>query len=318
MFQLSFPIPVSKDKIQLSDNVISIGSCFAESIGVNLKDYKFNVTTNPFGTIYNPISLSQLLSNEIEEGAVIEQNGIFYHWHAHGEVSALNKASLDTMIASKRSLFQDTLISADWLIITLGSAFAYRLKDSGRVVANCHKVPQTRFTKELLAVEDVIQKLGNTFELMSSRNPKLKIILTVSPVRHIRDGLIENNRSKARLIEVVQSLSWSSDRIKYFPAFEIMIDELRDYRFYSKDRVHPSNEAIEYIWSRFCETYFDEETSQFVKEWQSIRSALQHRPFHPQSKEHQAFIRSTVSKLKALSSKVDVSAEVSLLESQLL
>jgi lysophospholipase L1-like esterase len=317
MFKLTFPIPTSDDKILRSDSIVSIGSCFAGNMGINLRDSKFNVLSNPFGTIYNPISLSRLLIDDWDDSAVVEQKGVHYHWQAHGEVSDLSRQVLQVLVSERRSMLQKSLQSADWLIVTLGSAFAYRLKSSGQIVANCHKVPQSEFTKELLGVDEMITHLSQAIEYLTLSNPKLKVILTVSPVRHIRDGLVENNRSKSRLIEVAQ-LCDRADVINYFPAYEIMIDELRDYRFYTKDRVHPSEEAIEYIWNRFAETYFNEDTRYFINEWSQIRNALHHRPFHPKSKEHQAFLRSTISKLNELSNHVDVTIEVSLLERHLL
>lgn len=316
MFQLSFPITESPNKISLADSLILMGSCFADNVGDKLKAFKFNISSNPFGTIYNPLSLSQLLMDQVDPAAVVEQKGIYYHWQAHGEVSSLSQLGLDKLVDERRSLFQSKLKNADWLIVTLGSAFAYRLNVSGQIVANCHKVPQTNFSKELLSVVEMTDHLELAFNRLQNVNPKLKIILTVSPVRHVRDGLIENNLSKARLIEVAHSLS-KRDDISYFPAYEILIDELRDYRFYAKDRLHPSEEAVDYIWTRFSETYFDEDTKSFIKHWQSLQSALNHRPFHPSSPEHQTFIRATINKLNALSSLVDVSSEVSLLERQL-
>jgi hypothetical protein len=318
MFQLAFPIPPSSDKINHRDSLISMGSCFAENMGDVLKEYKFNVLSNPFGTIYNPVSLSELLMDDLLPEATVKQKGIYYHWQMHGQVSALSEEELKGIVQEKRNTFQEALQSANWLILTLGSAYAYRIKSTGQLVANCHKVPQTTFTKELLSVEEMSRKLIDIIEWLSSHKSKLKIILTVSPVRHVRDGLIESNRSKARLIESAHLLCDTSEIVSYFPAYEILIDELRDYRFYSKDRVHPSDEAIEYVWKRFEETYFDNETSQFIKNWSQIRSALNHRPYHPESPEHQSFLRATIDKLNALAGQVDVSTEVSLLERQLL
>ncbi len=295
-----------------------MGSCFADNIGSKLSDHKFNILSNPFGTIYNPISLCALLTDEIEESSVIENKGVFYHWQAHGEVSALNKEELLKTLNSKRQELKAVLQKTDWLIITLGSAFAYRLKSSQKFVANCHKVPQSDFTKELLSIEAMTESLSFAFHQLKTQNPSLNIIVTVSPVRHLRDGLVENNRSKARLIEVAHALKESNDWVTYFPANEILIDELRDYRFYAKDRVHPSEESIDYLWERFGETYFDADTASFVENWSQIRAALNHRPFHPTSPEHQKFIKSTIDKLSKLSSQVDVSKEVSLLQKQLI
>jgi hypothetical protein len=317
MFQLSFPIIPSVEKIHLNSRIVSLGSCFADNIGQMLTDHKFETLINPFGTIYNPVSLGQLLTDDVDEKAWVEWQGVYFHWQSHGELSAMSAHELRAVMADRRRQFQERLANADWLLITLGSAFAYRLKSSGQIVANCHKVPQAEFTKELLTAAEMYVALLDAIRDLVVTNPKLKTIITVSPVRHIRDGLVANNRSKARLIEVAQALSESSNNIIYFPAYEILIDELRDYRFFASDRVHPSQEAVEYIWSRFSETFFDEQTTTFIAEWQHIRRALQHRPFHPQSSAHQHFLRTTIAKLNDLSSQVDVTAEVSLLKSQL-
>jgi len=318
MFHLSFPVPQSVEKINLKNSIVAVGSCFADSIGAQLADYKFQVLSNPFGTIYNPLSLTQLLSDQIDEQAVVESQGVHFHWQAHGAVSALNARELHTIMHLRRQELQARLQTADWLIITLGSAFAYRLKSTGQVVANCHKVPQSQFTKELLSVQEMTDVLMLTVNKLAANNPRLKTILTVSPVRHIRDGLIENNRSKARLIEVAHVLCEQLKNVHYFPAYEILMDELRDYRFYANDRVHPSEEAVRYIWNRFSEAYFDDATRAFIADWRQIRSALQHRPFQPHAASHQQFLRSTLEKLNQLADKVDVHAEVSLLQKQLL
>ena len=318
MFHLKFPIPQSDSRITIGDTIVSLGSCFAENISRRLSENKFDCFSNPFGTIYNPTSICEILNNQIDERQIVENRRVYYHWQAHGEISELTKEKLLSAVSAKREALSKRLSSAEWLIITLGSAFAYRLKSSGKIVANCHKLPQVEFTKELLAIDFMKDQLHETFKNLRSQNPNLQIILTVSPVIHVRDGLIENNRSKARLIEVAQELSAKDSWVKYFPAYEIQISELRDYRFYAKDKVHPSEEAIDYIWGRFAQTYFDTGTQQFLKEWMQIRSAIDHRPFHPNSQEHQTFLMKTIERLNKLSDQVDVNNEVSLLEKQLL
>ncbi len=317
MFHLNFPIPESSDKISVKDSIVLIGSCFADNIGNKLEEHKFDCLSNPFGTIYNPLSISEILSDQIDKSRTIQNQGVFYHWQAHSKIAGLTEPELRDQISFKRRELQEKLQNAKWLIITLGSSFAYRLKSSGQIVANCHKVPQKEFTKELLEIEDMKAALSEALQNLRTLNPKLRTMLTVSPVRYFRDGLVENNRSKARLIEFVQTLSWTPDWIKYFPAYEIQMDELRDYRFYAKDRVHPSEEAIDYIWQKFQETYFKSETKAFVEEWRQIRASIDHRPIHPHSHEHQKFIKKTIDRLKRLSGQVDVSEEVSLLKKQL-
>jgi hypothetical protein len=318
MFYLDFPIPASPDKINIKDSMVLVGSCFADNIGSKLSGHKFNCLSNPFGTIYNPISICQILEDSFTPSRTTKSQDVFYHWQVHSRISALTENELSERMDTERKKLQARLLNANWLIITLGSAFAYRLNETGEIVANCHKIAQSAFTKELLSIEELERTLSSTLLKLTSKNPELRIILTVSPVRHFREGLVENNRSKSRLIEVVQNLSWEFDRIKYFPAYEILIDELRDYRFYAKDRVHPSEEAIDYIWQKFNETYFDQATRDFVKEWGQIRASINHRPIHPASDEHQKFLRKTILRLEKLSSTIDVTEEVSLLQKRLL
>lgn len=318
MFHLPFSIPPSKSQINFSDEIVFLGSCFADSIGDKLIENKFKTSSNPFGTIYHPLALFRILAGKIDPNSIVENQGIFYHWDAHGEVSTLEEPTLKSIVKKKQEQLQKQLHTANWLIITFGSAFAYRLKSSNELVANCHKVPSSEFDKELLSVQMICEKFQAIYKHLQEINPDLKIILTVSPVRHVRDGLVENNRSKARLIEAVHSMVEQYDACSYFPAYEIMIDELRDYRFYAKDKVHPSQEAIDYIWLKFSETYFDEPTQTFIKKWKNIQSVINHRPFHPQSKQHQELLKKTLTELSVLEYKVDVSAELSLLKNQLI
>lgn len=317
MFSLNFEIPLSASKIRLKDHIVSIGSCFADNIGSLLSTYKFDCASNPFGSIYNPVSISELLVGDIHNDEIIESQGVYFHWQAHGQVAAMSAKELDHSIQEINLGLQKKLKSTDWLIVTLGSAFAYRLNASNRIVANCHKVPQSEFTKVLLEIEQMEEALVSAFLAIKSINPNLKVILTVSPVRHVRDGLIKNNRSKGRLLEVVHSLDEKHDWIHYFPAYEIQIDELRDYRFFAKDRVHPSDESVEYIWQKFGQTYFDDETNGFVKEWRRILGMVNHRPIHPKSSEHQAFIKKTIQHLQRLASDVDVQEEIAFMQKQL-
>ena len=317
MFHLPFDIVGSEKKISHSDRTVLLGSCFADAVGKKMIANKFQVESNPFGTIYNPISQFKILQGEINETRIIENQGIYYHWDAHSKVSSLKEKDLPVLINEKQKETQLELKRANWLVITFGSAFAYLLKSTGELVANCHKRPAKEFEKVLLTTEAITTELEKTINHLVELNPSLKIILTVSPVRHSKDGLVENNRSKARLIEACHSLLESNDQCSYFPAYEILIDELREYRFYANDKVHPSEEAIDYIWKRFGETYFEEKTHEFLARWSRIKSAIAHRPFHPESAQHQTFLQKTIGELRELENDVDISSELSLLESQL-
>ncbi|MCP4461002.1 MAG: GSCFA domain-containing protein [Cytophagales bacterium] len=317
MFHLPFSIAPSQTKINLSDEIVLLGSCFADSIGDKLITSKFRTTSNPFGTIYQPLAIFKILSQGINKNSIIKNQDIFYHWDTHGEVSSLDEQELKSIADEKQNSLQEKLKNAKWLILTFGSAYAYRLKSDGQLVANCHKIPSSEFDKELLSVETISKGFERTYKHLQEINPDLKIILTISPVRHVRDGLAENNRSKARLIEATQSIVENREACSYFPAYEIMIDELRDYRFYTEDRVHPNQEAVDYIWQRFSATYFADQTQIFLKKWTGIQSAVKHRPFHAASKQHQEFLKKTIDELRVMKDTVDVSVELSLLESQL-
>ena len=317
MFHLPFDIAGSEKKVSLSNRLVLLGSCFADTVGDKMVANKFKAVSNPFGTIYNPISQFKILRGEINESLIIENQGIYYHWDAHSKVSSLKETELLTLINEKQKETQLELQRANWLIVTFGSAFAYYLESTGDLVANCHKRPAKEFEKSLLTAEVITTEFEKTIKHLVGLNPNIMVILTVSPVRHTRDGLVENNRSKARLIEACHSIVESHDRCSYFPAYEILMDELREYRFYAKDKVHPSSEAIDYIWKRFAETYFDKKTHEFLKKWSSIKSDIAHSPFHSESVQHQTFLKNTIGELRTLENEVDITAELSLLESQL-
>jgi hypothetical protein len=209
------------------------------------------------------------------------------------------------------------LASADVLLLTLGTAFVYRLKETGSVVANCHKAPAKLFSKELLSVEEVTAGIVSIYEMLKNIRPRLQVILTLSPVRHIKDGIPENQVSKSVLRVACHEASLRCAQLSYFPAYECMLDDLRDYRFYKKDMIHPSEVAEEYIWGKFVTAYLDEETSMFLKEWESISKALAHKPFQPKSAAHQIFLRKTRDKLIHLSRLVDVSSELQQVENEM-
>jgi lysophospholipase L1-like esterase len=316
MFHLPFPIPPSPVKIQLGQSLVTMGSCFAASMGEKLAESKFDVMVNPFGTVYNPVSLSEILMDHFTDEAV-ENQGIWYAWQAHGEVSAASRAELEKILSQKRTDLQAKLKTASWLVLTLGSAFAYRLKKTGNIVANCHKIPQQEFEKISLTPDEISICLNQAMDHLKKINTKLNFLLTVSPVRHVRDGLVENNQSKAALIQATHQLVKVRNDVHYFPAYEIMLDELRDYRFYGPDRVHPSEEAIGYIWMRFRETCFDEQTNAFLDKWAAISQSLQHKAFHPHSEPHQKFLKNLLKQLEEISGELDVQSEMEAVKKQI-
>ncbi len=277
---------------------------------------------NPLGVIYNPVSLFKTLrislEPQIDHHRIIEADQIFYHWDTHSIISA---DSRDNLIANFNEQLHHTnafLSKVSTIVISLGTSWVYRHQSGAEIVANCHKVPQKEFSKALLTVHEIVDDYLKTLDLLRTNNPDLNVILTVSPVRHIRDGLVENNLSKSILIQAVQEIVTQDPKASYFPSYEILIDVLRDYRFYKEDMIHPNDQAVDYIWRKFSLSYLDENAQVFILEWEKIARALQHRPFHPHSPAHQSFIKSTLSKLQSLADKVDVEKELKALKNQLI
>ncbi len=316
MFTLEFNIPPSSKKISINDSIFMMGSCFSDEMGALMRQNKFDCLSNPFGTIYNPHSIFKLLEAESQTEKTIASQGIFYHWDAHGTISGLNKNDVESLFESRQDQTQQFLKSANWLVITLGTSFVYEHMSAG-IVANCHKVAANSFNKRLLSQEEITSHFERLYSYLSELNPKLNIILTVSPVRHIRDGLIENNHSKAVLIDAIQIIIRAYQDVSYFPSYEILIDQLRDYRYYDSDMIHPSKEAIQYIWETFADTYFDTETREVLKQWSKLNSAINHKPFQPQSDSHQKFLKSTLEKMEKLNEKLDLSVELKQLKEQI-
>ncbi len=322
MFTLPFDISPCPTKIRLKDPIFSIGSCFSDNIGSKLRENKFDVVTNPLGIIYNPYSifknLKLLLSEGLDPNNFIKRGNIYFHWDTHSAISGTEINQFKELLEEKSRLSKQSLIAAEWLVITLGTIYTYRYRGNDMIVANCHKVPQKEFEKQTLTHEEIVEDYQETMELVRSINPRIKVILTVSPVRHIRDGLIANNISKATLLQAVHDIVRSDKDSYYFPSYEIMIDELRDYRFYKSDMIHPSEQAINYIWNKLSKVFFDQETQRFIDNWSKILKSLSHKPFHPNTPEHQKFLNSTIKKLEELEDKVDVTEEISFVKNQLI
>ena len=253
-FRTMVDIPKANFEIPPCEEMLFVGSCFADNIGQRFEQEQFRVTVNPFGVMYNPISI--------------------FH--------TIERLSVNDMF--------------NVAILTLGTNHIYRLKETNEVVDNCAKRPQSLFSEEQMSVDECADYLMKSIHLLRDRNPDVKVILTVSPIRYAKYGFHGSQLSKATLllaISQVISQSTHSENIIYFPAYEIINDELRDYRFYKEDMLHPSDQAVEYIYHRFSETFFGKETFRFLKEWKPIKEALGHRPFHPDSEEHRLFVKRT-------------------------
>lgn len=274
--------------------IVLMGSCFTEHIGGSLEALKFNVLQNPNGILFETESVCRSLEfyirNERFTGTdLIEWNGLWMSWQHHSRFSNPDREACLQQINSSFASAHSFLKEADWLVITLGSSFVYRLQENREFVANCHKAPGQWFEKYLIPVDEQISRLDNVIHQLFHFNPKLKILFTISPVRHLRDGVVDNNRSKARLIETVHHLVNKFERLFYFPAYELVIDVLRDYRFYDIDLAHPNYAATQFVMERFSDYVFDEPTRQLNKQLRQLITARNHKPFHAGSEQHHQF-----------------------------
>lgn len=291
--------------IKYTSKVLSIGSCFAENIAQKLELYKFDVLCNPHGIVYSPLSVADSLMCYITNKAYVEDdlffmNELWSSWEHHSRFShTLQENALEAMNRSQERAHQ-FISSANHLIISLGTAYQHYRKDTGMPVANNHKAPSQEFEKVLLPVEEIVSSLSEAIDAIRSVNPDLQVILTVSPVRHIRDGLVNNNRSKSRLINAVHTLIAEHDNAYYFPAYELVVDVLRDYRFYTADMAHPSEQAIEFVWSRFVESCLHQDAASLLKEIEVIVSAAQHRPRFPDTDAHKKFLATNAQKVEKI------------------
>ncbi|ESU29336.1 GSCFA family protein [Flavobacterium limnosediminis JC2902] len=283
-----------------------MGSCFAENIGAKFDYFKFQHSVNPFGIIFNPVSVEKLIRKVISQESFSEADVFFYNdlWHCfdvHSELSSPDTETLLNRLNGTAETFRNQLLRATRITLTFGTAWVYRNNDSGQIVANCHKVPQKQFSKELLSVAQIEESLQNIIASVASVNPNCNFIFTVSPVRHIKDGFVENQLSKSHLITALhKTFDFRLSTFDYFPSYEILMDELRDYRFYAEDMLHPNQVAIDYIWERFVQTMIVEESYPIMEKVDSIQKALQHRPFNPDSEQHQKFLEKLSQKISKL------------------
>jgi hypothetical protein len=302
---LDIDIKSPAEQITYSDKIFLIGSCFTEHIGGRLMELKFPVLQNPNGILFDPVSVSKSLLSYVNEKRygkddLLYLNELWQSWNHHSMYSGMEMAEVLTNINNSQQRAHNFLKTADWLIVTLGSSFSYRLTEGGEPVANCHRAPSQWFNKYLLTIEETTNALREAIDALQGFNPRLKIIFTISPVRHIRDGVIENNRSKARLLEAVHGLTETYEHCYYFPAYEIVIDVLRDYRFYDIDLVHPNYAATEFVFDKFTEYFLDAEALEIMEEVKKIVTGFKHKPFQPETQSHQNFLRTYFDKVKQL------------------
>jgi hypothetical protein len=275
----SVNIAPSARQIEYGDKILLLGSCFADNIGAKFSEHYFQATINPFGTLYNPASIAAAITN-VGNSQLVEHNGLWHSMMHHGAFSDKDKEQLIARCEQSRALLQRALMEATTVIITFGTSWVYEMED--RVVANCHKLPANRFTRRCLTVDEIVEM----WQPIVASMPDKHWIFTVSPIRHVKDGLHANQISKAILLQAVDQLGQS-----YFPSYEIMMDELRDYRFYAEDMVHPSAVAVEYIWQRFVENYINKDTQKEMRVLNQLWRDNQHRMLHPDTDEARTFMQ---------------------------
>ena len=308
---LQTKIPLKKEPRNLIDyksNILLIGSCFSENIGNKLAYYKFQSLQNPFGILFHPKAIESFVTDVINERVYTENDLIFKNerWHnfnAHSSLSSSDKNELLNNLNTAISSTNKKLKEVTHIIITLGTSWVYRFIETDSIVANCHKIPQKKFLKELLSVDEITESLEAIIALIKSVNKNAIVLFTVSPVRHLKDGFIENKRSKSHLLSSIHNVIDPRKKTHYFPSYEIMMDELRDYRFYAEDMIHPNKTAINYIWNRFSEVWISNESEKTMKEIETIQKGISHKPFNETSEQHQQFLKNLdarISKIKLL------------------
>lgn len=317
-FHLGFQPAVSQHKITHQDGVLFLGSCFSEHIANRLLDLKFKIHTNPFGIVFNPKSIFSSIYRIIhkkyfKEEDVFEKEGLWYSLEAHGSVFATSKNELLKLLNHSIDIWNEEIQKANYLVVTFGSAFAYQHKQQEKIVANCHKLPQALFEKILLENHEIIVDFQELIENLKIINPNLKWMFTVSPVKHLRDGVVENNLSKAILIQAVHQLVKQNTNCFYFPAYELVTDDLRDYRFYESDMAHPNKQAINYVWKKFSEVYFNELTNEVNERVLQIHQAYHHRLFNKTTETSMKFKHNFYQKCVTLQAEynyIDLSKEL--------
>ncbi len=299
-FRTQISIAKTDVPIDYDSGIYAIGSCFVENMAEKFHYFKLKNLSNPFGVLFHPKAIEKILAKSLRK-ETFTQNDVFFHnelWHSfdvHSRFSSTDQTKLLGELNQALIQSQQALHKATHIIITLGTAWVYRNVSSQNLVANCHKVSQQEFVKELLPIDEIAKSLGNVISLFSTK----KIIFTISPVRHTKDGFFENNLSKSHLFAGLNQVL-TDPNVSYFPSYEIVMDELRDYRFFESDMIHPNAIAIDYIWQRFSEHYLSEEALIISKEIDAIQKALRHKPFNPETQQHQKFIENTRQRIEKL------------------
>lgn len=312
----------SQHSITNHHKLLTVGSCFADNIGEKLKANKFPVLINPFGTTYNPLSIHKLLLKAIyneppDNHTFLTHEGIHLNYDYHSRFSSLPRQELEASLQEVIGHSHHFIKTVRYVMITYGTAWAYERVDTGEVVANCHKLPSRFFKKFLITQKRILESFHEMHTAMQAFNPEVRFIISVSPVRHLKDTLELNSVSKAVLRLTCHTLAERYQNVDYFPAYELLMDDLRDYRFYDSDLLHPSAGAVDYIWKKFSDCYFNSSTRLLLEQWNQVARAIAHKPFHQQSASHQNFIKATLLTLEELKTKINVDEEIALLRLQL-
>ncbi len=303
----------SKNLIGYNSSVLSLGSCFSENIGSKLDYFKFQSLINPLGILFHPKAIEALIENAVNEKTYTELDVFLNNeqWHSFDAHSKLSHTSKDDLLVHLNEQIKRTnayIKKSTHIIITLGTAWVYQFIETKTIVANCHKVPQRQFKKSLLSIDAIYKSLIALIDLINKINPKAFVIFTVSPVRHLKDGFVENTLSKSHLISAIHQVitkqsSIENNQLSYFPSYEIMMDELRDYRFYNEDMIHPNQTAIDYIWREFKNVWISNNALETMNAIDSIQKDMKHKPFNPDSKSHKKFLEKLELKKAQISSR---------------
>ncbi len=302
--QTKIPLKTGENQIDYQSQLLLLGSCFVENIGEKLEYFKFQMQQNPFGILFHPLAIEKIISKSVNKEKYTEDDIFFLYerWHCFDVHSDLSDVSNKALLQKLNEGLQKTrqqITKSTHIIMTLGTAWVYQKIIDKNVVATCHKVPQKEFAKKLLSIAEIAISIRNIVSLVRSINKDAQLILTVSPVRHLKDGFIENQRSKAHLISALHEII-EGGNISYFPSYELMMDELRDYRFYERDMVHPNQLGIDYIWEKFKLVWISPKALPIMEEVNAVQKALAHRPFNPDSEEHRVFLKSLADKITYL------------------
>jgi hypothetical protein len=303
--------------IEPENRIVTLGSCFADNIAAKLIEHKFQIMQNPFGVIYNPVSIENSIKLTFDNwnfsgDDLIFSNGEYHSFYHHSSFSSENQDEILKKINSGISKTRDFILNADIAVITFGTVWVYRHKATNQIVSNCHKLPASEFTREKLSLDETVKSIARSVKYLRMMNPEIKVVLTVSPVRHWKDGAVENQRSKATLILAIEKILQECEGVFYFLSYEIVLDDLRDYRFYDEDLVHPNKLAVNYIWEKFSDTFFTDDTKIALHEISKVVAAAKHRIRNRNSEEARMFIHKTLNKIDGLERKyphVDFSAE---------